>query len=184
MIILEKSLYFGIHRSLDTNVGSDYNQCMPYLIDGHNLIGKLPNISLREIDDENQLIEILQDFCHQHKKSVEVYFDNAPAGTPRARQFGSVTAFFVRSGKSADQAIMERLQSLKKEARNWIVVSSDRQVQKAARASQASVMTSETFIAQFIYPKSKPQPSQEKPDQPLNKSEIEDWLNMFRRNNK
>ncbi len=115
---------------------------------------------------------------------MEVYFDNAPAGTPRARQYGSVTAFFVRSNKTADQAIMERLRALKKEARNYTVVSSDRQVQKAAHANQATVMASETFIAQFIFPKSKPQLTQEKPDQPLDPSEIEDWLKMFRQKNK
>jgi predicted RNA-binding protein with PIN domain len=157
---------------------------MPYIIDGHNLIGKLPNISLREIDDEIQLIEILQDFCHRQNKTVEVYFDSAPAGTPRARKYGSVTAYFVRSGKTADQAIMERLKALDKAARNWTVVSSDHQVQKAAQASRASILTSEAFIALLTSPSPSHNSIPEKPDQPLSESEVEDWLKVFHPKNK
>ena len=35
---------------------------MSYLIDGHNLIPKIPGLTLRQMDDENELIEILQRF--------------------------------------------------------------------------------------------------------------------------
>lgn len=156
---------------------------MPYIIDGHNLIGKLPNINLREIDDEIQLIEILQEFCHHQNKTVEVYFDNAPAGSPRAKKYGAVTAFFVRSGKTADQAIMERLKSLHKAARNWTVVSSDHQVQKAAQASRASVLTSEAFITQLTSTSSTRPRIPEKPEQPLSETEVDDWLKLFRSKN-
>ena len=36
---------------------------MPYLIDGHNLIPKVAGLSLKAVDDEMQLIELLQEFC-------------------------------------------------------------------------------------------------------------------------
>jgi predicted RNA-binding protein with PIN domain len=75
----------------------------------------------------------------------EVYFDNAPAGQPRARKFGLVTARFARAGQSADSLIHAHLQRLERSARNWTVVSSDHQVQAAARAARAKFISSETF---------------------------------------
>lgn len=156
---------------------------MPYLIDGHNLIGQLPQISLAEIEDEQRLIEILQVFCHQHGRTAEVYFDNAPPGVPRARRYGRVTAYYSRAGKSADQAIFERLHRLGKEARNWTVVSSDHQVQAMAKAVRAKVLSSAEFARQLKGTAAqKGTPSPEKGDNPqLGSDEIEEWLNLFKK---
>jgi hypothetical protein len=46
---------------------------MPYLIDGHNLIAKIPTISLESIDDEMELVNLLQEFCQRRQKQVEVF---------------------------------------------------------------------------------------------------------------
>jgi len=79
---------------------------MPYLIDGHNLIPKIAGLSLQDIDDETRLVEMLQDYCRRRgKKGVEVFFDNAPPGQPSKRVYGTVTAHFVRTGRTADAAI-------------------------------------------------------------------------------
>ncbi len=118
---------------------------MPYLIDGHNLIPKVPGLSLQEMDDEQHLLEMLQEFCRRQRKQVEVFFDNAPPGGVRARNLGSVTARFVRQGTTADDAIRKRLANLGRAARNWTVVSSDQAVQAEARAVQAQPMPSESF---------------------------------------
>ena len=72
---------------------------MPYIIDGHNLIPKIPGLSLQEMDDEQHLLEMLQEFCRRQRKQVEVFFDNAPPGGVRARNLGLVTARFVRQGR-------------------------------------------------------------------------------------
>lgn len=122
---------------------------MPYIIDGHNLIGKSNFVNLQDIDDETKLIIALQDFCHKKQKKAVVFFDNAPPGVPRARVYGRVTAYFVRAGKTADQAIYEKLKALKNDAKNWTVVSSDRQVQAAARSVHAQVVSSEQFALQL-----------------------------------
>ncbi len=110
---------------------------MPFLIDGHNLIPKIPGLNLQALDDEEQLIKLLQEYCRRQRKQVEVFFDNAPPGGVRARNFGLVIARFVRQGTTADQAIRERLTRLGRLARNWTVVSSDLTVQSWARAAQA-----------------------------------------------
>ncbi|HLO30861.1 MAG TPA: NYN domain-containing protein, partial [Anaerolineales bacterium] len=116
---------------------------MPYLIDGHNLIPKL-GLRLDSIDDEMELIAILQEFCrleHTPRGHVEVFFDGAPAAQAGTRKLGAVTAHFVRLGTTADDAIRNRLKMLRKSARNWTVVSSDRQVQAEARAAFAEVVS-------------------------------------------
>lgn len=117
---------------------------MPYLIDGHNLIPKV-GLRLDSIDDEIQLVGILQEYSRTARKSIEVYFDGAPAGATGSKRFGRVTAHFVSERSTADAAIERRLNDLKGEARNWTVVSSDQQVLAAARSARAATVTSEAF---------------------------------------
>ncbi len=149
---------------------------MPYLIDGHNLIPKVPGLSLQDPDDEHRLIRLLQSFCQRVQKNVEVYFDNAPPGMAGSRKFGRVKAVFVAQGRTADEAIRARLAHLGGAARNWTVVSSDRQVQAAARARGAAVIASQTFAAQLS-----PPPGEETvPEKPsLSQDELDEWLAIF-----
>ncbi|MCI0521587.1 MAG: NYN domain-containing protein [Chloroflexi bacterium] len=150
---------------------------MPYLIDGHNLIPKIPGLSLQEADDEMRLVELLQDFCRRERKQVEVYFDNAPPGQMRARSYGQVIAYFVRAGGSADAAIRARLQRLGNEARNWTVVTSDRQVQAAARGARAQYVSAEGFAASLL--RAAPAEQSRPDDAALSAGEVEEWLDLF-----
>ena len=152
---------------------------MPFIIDGHNLIPKIPGLSLSEMDDEMRLVEMLQEYCRLTRKQVEVFFDNAPPGQPRARNFGSVIARFVRSGQTADQAIRNKLQRLGGEARNWTVVSSDHQVQAAARAARAAVIPSETFSRQMKEILDSSPKTSEVADKGLSNDEVDDWMKIF-----
>jgi len=122
---------------------------MPILIDGHNLIPHVPGLNLQRLDDELELIKRLQTFCRVTRQSVEVYFDQAAPGQAGVKNFGMVKAHFVSQQTNADTAIRLRLQRLDRQARNWRVVSSDRQVQAEARGARARVVTSEEFAAQL-----------------------------------
>jgi predicted RNA-binding protein with PIN domain len=155
---------------------------MPYLIDGHNLIPKVAGLSLKAIDDEMQLIELLQEFCRIRSKQVEVFFDNSPPGQPGSGSFGPVTARFVREGRTADDAIAARLKRLGRSARNWTVVSSDRAVQAAAREAQAQVLSSEAFSGQLKeMVKESDTDMNERTKPSLSPDEIDDWLDLFRK---
>lgn len=151
---------------------------MPYLIDGHNLIPKIPGLTLEQIDDEMRLIEMLQEFCRISRKQAEVFFDRAPAGQAGAQVYGMVVARFIREGVTADQAIRKKLNRLAGEARNWTVVSSDQEVQAAARASRAHLLASEDFARQLLSTLA-PQGSlpEEKPD--IAPEEVDEWLKLF-----
>ena len=149
---------------------------MPYLIDGHNLIPKL-GLRLDSIDDEMELIAILQEFCHVEQRQVEVFFDGAPEAQAGTRRLGTVTAHFVRLGNTADDAIRVRLRRLGKGARNWTVVSSDRQVQAETHAARAEVISSESFAAMLRQARnSAPKPAT---DRKISQKEVEDWLKLF-----
>ena len=149
---------------------------MPYLIDGHNLIPKL-GLRLDSMDDENELISILQEYCRLERKQVEVYFDGAPTPHAGTRNLGNVTAHFVPLGTTADDAIRRRLKKMGKNAKNWTIVSSDRQVQAEARSMQANIIASDEFAKQLKQARdTAPKPTN---DRTLSKQEVDDWLKLF-----
>lgn len=150
---------------------------MSYLIDGHNLIPHMPGMSLKDIDDEQQLVSRLSAFCAAQQKNAEVYFDQAPPGFAPQRRFGRVTAHFVRSGTTADEAIMARLRQLKKAARNYTVVSSDRQVTAAAREVHAKVMSSESFSS--LIQDTAARSIKAHPEQAMSEEELARWEALF-----
>jgi len=153
---------------------------MPYLIDGHNLIPKL-GLRLDSMDDEMELIAILQEFCRLERRQVEVYFDGAPALHAGTRKLGTVTAHFVPLGTTADEAIRRHLKKMGRTAKNWTVVSSDRQVQADARAAQAEVISSDSFVGTLKHVRhSAPKPPH---DRKLSSQEVDDWLKLFENRN-
>ena len=154
---------------------------MPYLIDGHNLIPKL-GLRLDSMDDEMELTAILQEYCRLERKQVEVYFDGAPTPHAGTRKLGTVTAHFVPLGTTADDAIRRRLRRMGKSAKNWIVVSSDRQVLAEARAVKAEVISSDAFAKQLKQARaSAPKPAD---DRKLSQQEVDDWLKLFKEDRK
>jgi predicted RNA-binding protein with PIN domain len=151
---------------------------MPYLIDGHNLIPKV-GLRLDSPDDEMELVAILQEFARLKRQQVEVYFDGAPIGYDGPRKLGTVRAHFVRLGQTADNAIRARLNNMAKDARNWIVVSSDREVQSAARVVHAQVVSSDEFVKTLRTTVSSV-PNAKTDDKKLSPAEVDEWLKIFR----
>ncbi len=145
---------------------------MPYLIDGHNLIGKMPGRSLSDLDDEQALVTDLQAFCRAARKQADVFFDGAPAGS--SRQSGLVKAHFVRKGKPADAAIEEFLEQLKGSARNWTVVSSDGRVQRAAHKAHARAVSSEDFLRIMLAGAGSAPGTQD-----AKSGDLKEWLRLF-----
>jgi hypothetical protein len=150
---------------------------MPYLIDGHNLIPKV-GLHLDSFDDELELVDLLREFSRLHRRQVEVYFDGAPAGQAGTRGMGTVKATFVRAGTTADAAIARRLKKLGRAAKNWTVVSSDRQVQADAREARAEVLSSEGF-ARLLQQTPRVENSKQAQDRKVSPAEVDEWLKIF-----
>lgn len=155
---------------------------MPYLIDGHNLIPKL-GLRLNEPDDEMELGRILQDFARLKRQKVEVYFDGAPPGQAGTRNLGGVRTHFIRLGQTADSAIRARLNNMGGDAKNWIVVSSDREVQNAARAHRAKPMSCDEF-ALLLRTTLAGAPTTSADEKKLSASEVQEWMDLFNKRQK
>lgn len=153
---------------------------MALLIDGHNLIPHIHGVNLSDPDDETRLTKILQEYCRLRRKKAIVYFDQAPAGFSGRKRTGNVEAHFVQKGRTADDAIMDKLRKLGKRAKNVTVVSSDRQVQQAARAVHAKVISSEAFAAEWEYLISE-EPALDPRNRLLLEEELADWEALFKR---
>jgi predicted RNA-binding protein with PIN domain len=150
---------------------------MPYLVDGHNLIPKV-GLRLDSFDDEMELVAILQEFARLHRRQVEVYFDGAPAGQAGTRNLGTVKAHFVRAGTTADTAIARRLKRMGRSAKNWTVVSSDREVKTAAHSAHAAALSSEEF-AQMLYQTPRGETNKPAADRKVSPGEVDEWLKIF-----
>ncbi len=156
---------------------------MPYLVDGHNLIPK-SGIRLEDADDELELITALQEIARAERTDIEVYFDGAPAGSARSRRFGSISAHFVRLGSTADAAIKARLEGLGPSARNWTVVSSDHEVQDAARRAHARSLRSEEFARKLKRASAQAGTDargKARGERKISGKELEEWLEIFKR---
>jgi predicted RNA-binding protein with PIN domain len=152
---------------------------MHYLIDGHNLIPKLPGLSLQSIDDELRLVELLQEYCRRSRNKVEVYFDNAPLGQAGARRYGTVSAYFIPQGRTADDAIRLRLGKLGHSGRNWVVVSSDQRVKMDARAVHAQAVPSEKFARELLGTLGTSSTAEKPADAALSAEEVAAWMGIF-----
>ena len=160
---------------------------MAYLIDGHNLIGQLPDISLKDPDDEAKLVQKLIGFAAGQQKRVVVVFDSGLPGGKSRLSTGPVEVIFASARSNADNLMKERI----KQARDpgqWIVVSNDREVLSAARERRMNTVTSAEFAQKLQHPVAKAAKNKRKAeadtgeaaDVHLSPAEIEAWLKIFK----
>ena len=154
---------------------------MPYLIDGHNLIPKI-GLKLSDPDDEIELIRYLQEFARLKRHAVEVYFDGAPHGSSGTRKLGTIKAHFISLGHSADSAMRSRLNNMAKSAKNWTVVSSDREVQNAAKVNEAKFISSEEFV-KLLKETMSAVSKKNRAEKNISAKEVEEWLKVFEEKN-
>jgi predicted RNA-binding protein with PIN domain len=148
---------------------------MPLLIDGHNLIGQLPDIRLDDPDDEAKLVARLRTYSARTGKRMTVVFDHGlPGGHSRRLSGGGVKVVFAAAGRSADGILRERVRRAR-DPRGLTVVTSDREVQAAAEARGVRVVRSDEFAAQL----SAPQTAPVEKDVRLSAEEVEEWLKVF-----
>lgn len=163
---------------------------MHYLIDGHNLIGKLPDIKLSDADDEIRLLLRLKSWVSGgQQRQVTVVFDGVGAGGVAHRLSSkAITVIFAPGEKTADDLLIKRLQGLRN-PHQYTLVSSDRRILDAAQIARIKHLTSERFIEEFGFvfqkPETKPAPPPvppplEKEDDPqLSDAELDEWLRLF-----
>ncbi len=156
---------------------------MALLIDGHNLIGQMPDIALDDPDDEGKLVQRLRVYRAQTGKSITVVFDSGGMyHPPRNLSGGGVEVVFAPVGSSADAIITRRIRR-SRNPQGLTVVSSDREVRAAARECGARVMSAAEFRAELARPKRRsPRPRKRRlrAEPKPSAAEIEEWLALFR----
>src|SRR6185295_1203841 len=101
---------------------------MHLLVDGHNLIPRIPGLNLSDPDDEAQLVMLLRRYATRKRgRQVVVVFDHGVYGHPDRLDGYGVTCYFARSPQDADAQLIRRLGALAR-PRDWALVTSDRQV--------------------------------------------------------
>ncbi len=150
---------------------------MPYLIDGHNLIGQLPGITLQDPDDELRLVERLRGVMGRKRARCTVVFDaGLPGGPSRELSTPSVQVVFAHSGTTADRIILERIRNAR-DATRWIVVTNDQAIASQARRRGMRVMWSGVFAREMSAPA--PIPDDENPNPHVTPDELDEWLALF-----
>ena len=148
---------------------------MPLLIDGHNLIGRLPDLRLDDPDDEAKLVVRLRSYCARTRKRATVIFDQGlPGGPSWSLSGGGVKVIFAPAGRAADRILRERIRRAR-DPRGLTVVTSDRQVIAAAQARGTRVIRSEEFAGQL----SAPPKHASRDNVHLSADEVDEWLELF-----
>ena len=155
---------------------------MTYLIDGHNLIPHVAGLSLDQLDDEEELLARLDTFSRQKHCQIEVFFDRGQTGNQRDIHHNRVNAHFVLPPINADTAIQSRLLGIGRMARNYIVVTSDHEVQSHARHTGARILSSPEFAA--LLDRIHSSIDKPKNEKSLPSNEVEEWLKLFQKGRK
>jgi len=153
---------------------------MPYLIDGHNLIGKLPDISLTDPNDEAKLVVKLRSFCARTRKKVHVIFDHGLPGGKSKLSNGTVQVVFAARPGEADDLMMQRIRGTR-DTQKWTVVSSDRRVLDFASRRGMKILSANQFAHRMQAPP--PTPKEEHPHPHITQAEVEEWLRIFHEEN-
>ncbi len=142
---------------------------MALIIDGHNLIGVLPDIQLNEPTDEARLLARLRAYRAFSGQDLIVFFDSGDLPQPegRAADWSSpgVSVHFARPGQTADDAIVAFLRN-RPQPGQYAVVTNDVELMWRVQATGASVVRASDFAVKLTRPagRGQPAPAEETPD--------------------
>jgi len=158
---------------------------MPYLVDGHNLIGFMPDLDFDDPDDEAKLVIKLRGFVASHTKArkkhkVVVIFDRGLPGGKSALSNGAVEVIFASELRSnADEVIKQRIRKTR-DAKNWTVVTSDNEVLQVATSHKMRGMRCAEFARLMKEIKQKQATSVATSSNPIvSESDVDEWLAIF-----
>lgn len=163
---------------------------MPLLIDGYNLLhasgilprGVGPGTLERARGALLGFLAAAIDAAELPNTTIVFDAKDAPPGRPDVYDHGGMTVRFARGYEEADVLLIELIR-LDSAPRKLTVVSSDHQVQRAARRRRATAVDSDRWCAELLRRRRLTQiPAAEteaKPPAPLSEAEVQHWLKQF-----
>ncbi len=152
---------------------------MPYLIDGHNVIGQTPGLSLADPDDEAKLTALVQRFCAREGRKATVIFDGGlPGGVSKLSTLVVTVIFASDRHTTADDLILNRIRG-EKNPGGLIVVTSDQKIANAARQRRMNVVTAPEFGK--LLTKAPAVSRAGEKERGLSRGEVAEWEELFRK---
>jgi predicted RNA-binding protein with PIN domain len=153
-----------------------------FIIDGNNLFWSVRNSpDAAEPNSDFQLCRIIGRYLGAISETGQIVFDGTgPADKRGFESIENLDVFFAGAGRDADTAIEGKIKA-SSGARELVIVSSDRRLRRAARASGASAVKSEDFWVQ-LQKELKRKKTTKEPDgkrHGLTESETERWLEFM-----
>ena len=154
---------------------------MPLLIDGHNLIGQLPDLSLSDPRDEVKLVARLQAYAARSEKRITVVFDPGPGSAPpptlqRRSRHGYVEVIYADPGQKADDVIRS-IVGATRDRQGLLVITSDGALANFTRQCGVRVLSAGQF-AKALIDDGPRRPSDEKPTS--SQDDVAAWLAVFK----
>lgn len=155
---------------------------MPYIIDGNNLIGSSPDMSLEESGVRQKITHMVRKFQQNRNNKVIVVFDGEPEGTSHRQEMGpKFLVMYPRYGQSADDEIKHILDSYN-DFRDVVLITSDRELKSYARKLGARTVNSIEFyfkLKREYRETGKREESQKRIDTRLSDQEVDQWMKIF-----
>ena len=123
---------------------------MPYIIDGNNLIGCSPDISLEDSNSRSEIIGIVKKFQRKKKSKIIVVFDGEPdTFSNEENPTEKIVVKYPPIGDSADDEIKRILEGYTY-FRDVVLVTSDRELKDVAKKKGARVVNSIEFYQSIM----------------------------------
>jgi predicted RNA-binding protein with PIN domain len=157
---------------------------MPYIIDGDNVIGSSPDISLEDPKARPKLIYIIRKFQENKKNKVTIVFDGMPeSGVQREDISEKFCIRYPLPGSSADDEIKRILNGFHY-FKDVILVTSDRDLRTFAKKKGARLINSIEFyfeLKRVSRIHGKKEETKKRIDTQLSDTEVEQWMKIFER---
>lgn len=157
---------------------------MPVVIDGNNLLHAARSAETSSLlIGRSMLCDAIGRWAQRRNERVHVVFDGPAPPRPLAGQIGhpAIEVTYSGAGVSADSVLTEILQA-DSAARRLVVVSSDREIVRAARRRRARSIGAEEFWRTVQRDLSRQPPVKVEPDEKesgLGPEGVQRWLDEF-----
>lgn len=157
---------------------------MPVIIDGNNLLHAAQKAEADGLlIGRSMLCDILGRWAQRRRERVHVVFDGPAPSDPLARQIGhpGIKITYSGAGVSADTVLAHLLET-DSAARRLRVVSTDRDVVRAARRRRAEPVRSEDFWVEVRRDLARRPPERLEPEEKergLGPGATDEWLDEF-----
>ena len=142
---------------------------MPVVIDGNNLLHRLPPEQRSRADVRRRALDLVR---HESVRLVVVFDGPPPAGSPTDEHLGKVHVRYSGAA-SADDVILKLLPD-GRAAAQWVVVTNDRRLGDLARSKGAGVRTLAEWLGRRGAPKKR-----DGYESKLSSHAIADWERYF-----